>query len=572
MELSIMKSELKYKRNCINEECKYHVEFEKMITEIQAEFLAIDFENIDDAIVNAQRHICKFFGTDRSSLWHGTLDEPQILYLTHLCTLDEIPPVPENVTANELFPWITQQMLKNQPVVIPDVNDLPIEAKADRDMLIYYGDKSTLVIPFIVGKKPICGAISFAGTTKQFLWTGEIVQQSQLIAQIFSSAIARKNSEQNLRKAKEKAEESDRLKTAFLQNMSHEIRTPMNAIIGFSGLLYKEKNLQYIDIITKSCHNLLNIINDILDISRIESNQLSFVEKEFDLNLLLDEIYNSFLITEINPAVKLRLVKDETCPVKVIADPQKLKQVLTNLIDNAIKFTEKGFVEFGYSVQENIVSFYVKDTGIGIHPSNSKIIFERFRQAEENHTTRKYGGTGLGLSIVKGIVEAMGGTLNLQSSLGNGSIFSFTIPLQLLEKQVEKKVLYDDHIIADWQNHSVLVIEDDVPSHVYLKVILSHTNIKVFSAYCVKDVYELFNSGTIPDIVLMDIKLPDGNGYELTKALLNRVPSLKVIAQTSFAFECDRQKAFNAGCIGFVSKPIDKNKLLSAISEQLQKI
>ncbi len=256
------------------------------------------------------------------------------------------------------------------------------------------------------------------------------------IIAIDSDITSLKNYGKELEIAKEKAEESDRLKTAFLHNISHEIRTPMNAIIGFSGLLSDqnveaEKRTQYTDIIIQSSNHLLSVINDIMRIASIEAGQENLSESPFDLNTSLEYLHEQFWLKarEQNTSLELKVSLPET-GIELIADETKLVQVMANLIDNALKFTKQGAVTFGYKIAGKELEFFVKDSGIGIAPELHNEIFKRFHQVESTNT-RKFGGSGLGLSISKAYVELMGGRIWVSSELNQGSVFYFTIPLKM---------------------------------------------------------------------------------------------------------------------------------------------
>jgi PAS domain S-box-containing protein len=266
------------------------------------------------------------------------------------------------------------------------------------------------------------------------------IEEGQLgIYLIYTDITKQKQYEEKLKLAKEKAEESDRLKTAFLNNLSHEVRTPMNAIVGFSELLTKEalsfeERNKYLSAIGISTRTLLVLINDIVDIAKIETGELNVNKQKFELNSLLNELntqYVSELKTLKKKRIELKVTKGITQDLFINTDQLRLKQILTNLIGNAIKFTSKGYVEYGYSINEEIneLYFFVKDTGIGINEINLKIIFERFRQVDVS-STRKHGGSGLGLAISKELVKLLGGEIGVESVPGKGTMFWFTLPME----------------------------------------------------------------------------------------------------------------------------------------------
>lgn len=266
------------------------------------------------------------------------------------------------------------------------------------------------------------------------------IEEGQLgIYLIYTDITKQKQYEEKLKLAKEKAEESDRLKTAFLNNLSHEVRTPMNAIVGFSELLTKEalsfeERNKYLSAIGISTRTLLVLINDIVDIAKIETGELNVNKQKFELNSLLNELntqYVSELKTLKKKRIELKVTKGITQDLFINTDQLRLKQILTNLIGNAIKFTSKGYVEYGYSINEEIneLYFFVKDTGIGINEINLKIIFERFRQVDVS-STRKHGGSGLGLAISKELVKLLGGEIGVESVHGKGTMFWFTLPME----------------------------------------------------------------------------------------------------------------------------------------------
>jgi PAS domain S-box-containing protein len=438
---------------------------------------------------------------------------------------------------------------------------------------VCWGNKITTrineIIPTIDGGKKIFDVIK----TPIFDKNGN----RQILVIIARDITELQNTKDELLKAKEKAEESDRLKTAFLQNMSHEIRTPMNAIMGFSGLFVKNYNNKpklekFSAIINQRCDDLLEIINDILDIAKIESGQLSVNVESCNLNTLFAEITLFFKeqqkrLGKEQIKFNLQALCESTDRVIEI-DKVKLKQIFINLISNAFKFTETGTIEGGCKLDANgNLTFYVSDTGIGIPPDKQKMIFERFIQVEQG-TSRLYGGTGLGLSIVKGLVNLLGGEIYLESEFGKGSKFTFTIPYKTAPVIQQVPLEYDENEDFSFQNKTILVVEDDLFNTEYIKEILSDTGLNIIYTVYGSEAIKIAATHT-PDLVLMDIRLPDMNGYEATRKIMHQNPNLKIIAQTAYAAPEDYKKATDAGCIGYISKPLKRTKLLSMINKHL---
>jgi PAS domain S-box-containing protein len=372
--------------------------------------------------------------------------------------------------------------------------------------------------------------------------------------------------------AKEKAEESDRLKSSFLANMSHEIRTPMNGILGFSAfladpLLATDIREAYVKIINTSCEQLLHIVNDIIDISRIESGQIDLTESMFDLNDLLGEVFLFY-----SPIAKEKGIELIIKPLagrlsdsgRIISDRTKLRQIFDNLLSNAVKFTNTGKIFLRCELKNEFLQFEVEDTGIGIDPEEQSAVFERFWQVEKTYT-KKYGGTGLGLSITRAYIERMGGTISVLSELDKGSTFLFSVPYKSSPK-VEPAVVESrtkEHVLS--RNLTILIVEDEEINWLYLNEILK-SRATTLHALNAKMAIEYIKKYPEIDLVLMDIKLPDINGLELTGIIKAINSKVKVIAQTAYALSGDREKAIEAGCSGYIAKPIKRQELLNLIA------
>jgi signal transduction histidine kinase/CheY-like chemotaxis protein len=386
----------------------------------------------------------------------------------------------------------------------------------------------------------------------------------------------RKLMESELKNAKLKAEESDRLKSAFLANMSHEIRTPLNGILGFSELLKHknltvEKRLFYIDIICSNGKQLLNVISDIIDISKIESGQITIDNNSFCPETMLSDLHEH-LKTELKakgkPKIGTRELPDLNLRnTSIVADEIHLKQVLMNLLSNAVKFTNTGQISLGYEIRKSNIEYFVSDTGIGIQAGFHKLIFERFRQANES-ASREHGGTGLGLAICKNLVELMGGKIWVVSTEGKGSEFRFSLPLIISSVKVDPEIYSAKDYDYSWPGKKILIVEDDNASMELLKETLRETYAVVYNADDGEKAL-LMHENINPDLILMDIRMPKLNGLEAIQLIRKTDPAVPIIAITAHAFVEDRINCKTAGADDYISKPVDQALLLSKIERFL---
>lgn len=383
-----------------------------------------------------------------------------------------------------------------------------------------------------------------------------------------------KKTEMELHIAKERAEESDNLKSAFLANMSHEIRTPLNGILGFASLLLgpeklsAEKQNMFLELIQKSGRRMLNITNDLIDISKIESGQMKLKKEKFSLKHSLEVLFDRFKKDAEDKDIKLYFDADSSIDdLNLFTDKDKLVIIVSNLLKNALKFTLRGEIRFGYKYDNNEINFFVSDTGPGVPEHKQHVIFDRFIQGEDA-ISRPYEGAGLGLAIAKAYVEMLGGRISLISEVNVGSTFMFHLPKSLFltpEAQTEMN-FQGENKTNILNNKSILIVEDDPTSFLLLNEMVKDSSLKVYHAQAGSDAVTYCKSYN-PDLILMDIKLPDMDGYQATQKIREFNNDVKIIAQTAFALAGDKEKAIKAGCNAHISKPIRQDFLFAKIHE-----
>ncbi len=394
----------------------------------------------------------------------------------------------------------------------------------------------------------------------------------------YAAANERRNNLINLKKAKAKAEESDRLKSSFLANFSHEIRTPMNAVMGFAELLNRpnlsqNKYEEFSQLIQQRSRDLLAIVNDVLDISKIESGQLIFRPSAGNIQQLLDQERNN-LEAEVNHLNTKSIEVKVTNELKgvenmVLADFTRLHQVLSNLLSNALKFTERGSIEFGCKLQNtDTLLFYVTDTGVGIDPSQHELIFKPFQQASED-IHQQFGGTGLGLAIVKGLLDLWEGKIWIESEVGKGSSFYFTIPYVQQDKLTIIENAGSEGL--NWEDIHILLVEDDIFSASYLKEILNNFPCQLTHVDTGTKALGVARQEK-PSIVLMDLGLPDMSGMEVIEQLKKIYPEINVVIITAFATATHKAKAIELGCSAFLTKPLSPATLIKTLTSLAQTI
>ncbi len=401
------------------------------------------------------------------------------------------------------------------------------------------------------------------------------VKGEKLLYSIVHDITERRLAEEQLIRAKEKAEENDRLKTAFLHNISHEIRTPMNAIIGFSAFmndpdLPADKRKYFLDIICENSNQLLTIITDIINIATIEAGQEKVNEKETNVNGIFNNLLKQFqrkmMDSDLSINFKTKLPDDESL---IYADETKLIEILLNLIGNAVKFTNEGSVQFGYTAKEDYLEFFVEDTGIGIPSEMYEKIFDRFYQVDST-IAKVYSGTGLGLSISKSYVELMGGKIWVKSEPDKGSIFYFTVPYKPIHESTSQglKEIKEEKTNVNITK-TILVAEDEYFNYLLLEEVLSGLNMVIIRALNGVEAIDICKNHPEIDLVLMDVKMPVMDGFEATRQIKEFRPKLHIIAQTAYAHPGDKERAISYGCSDYIAKPFSQQQLIDIMNKYL---
>lgn len=455
-----------------------------------------------------------------------------------------------------------------------------------------------LGVPLKVGEK-VTGVMAVQSYTDKTAYSESDVEMIEFMADHIGIYIGRKRTDQELKDALVNATESDRLKSAFLATMSHELRTPLSAILGFSDIINKEMSIdnivKYIKNINTCGNQLQQIIDELFDITLIESGEIKINNENVQVQTVIDDV-NEIIKIEQQNTNKNHIDLILTCPSErkdliINTDPSKLKQILINLLKNALRFTNTGFIDYGYTIATDngqpILKFHVKDTGIGIKEDQQKIIFDIFRQVDDS-STKIYGGTGIGLSIAKKLVEYLGGRIWVESNESKlyngpptnqkvkdgGSTFYFTIPFEehkIVDKTDETDRDTESEKYVNGNKHIILIVEDNEQWFEFLEYLLTKPDIHIMRAKNGEDSIKLCRENINIDLILMDINLPIMNGYEATIEIKKFRPDLPVIAQTAYAIKGDREKSFEAGCDDYISKPFKEEALMKMINYHLKK-
>jgi PAS domain S-box-containing protein len=548
-------------RKAIEENLKHQTRFRKLLMEIASGFINLPLDMVDDQVNDALGKMARFVTADRAYTFDYNWESRVCDNIYEWCEEGISPEIDnlQGVPLDMMPDWVEAHQ-KGDPMYVPDVFKLP--RGAAREILEPQGIRSVLAVPMMNGRNCI-GFVGFDSVRQHHNYSLIEMELLQLFAQMLANVKMRKEITGQLFVAKERAEESDRLKTAFLQNLSHEIRTPLNGIIGFSGLLKDpdvsdDEKLTFTDIVIERGWQLTAIINDILTIAALETKQEQLYEEVFNLNVLLQNQITVFAPQANQKGLQLHLAgKLPEKHANIKADKAKLGQILNNLFANAIKFTKDGRVDLACCIKENLLEFCVKDTGIGIDWSKHALIFERFAQADDSIRI-DFGGTGLGLSICRGFTELMGGRIWVESEPGQGSAFFFTIPYNPVAVAAN-----DGQTNASFQANgkmvTILVAEDDDLNFLFLESMLKRLDVKVLRAMDGRMAIELSKDESVA-MVLMDIKMPGINGYEAAQQIRAFRPQLPIIAQTAYAVQSEIAM-FAEAFDDYLIKPYTREKI-----------
>lgn len=551
----------------------YNSQMQEVLREISTIFINIPVDQINSEIQKSLEKIGHFIEADRVYIFDYDWFKNTCSNTIEWCQ-DGIDPqiqVLQNIPLDEIPQW-TDLHRNGQPLHIPDVFKLDVNDGL-RQILEPLGIKSLLTVP-LINDNECLGFLGFDSERKHHSYTQSEEKFLSIFVQLILNIRNRQILENSLVLEKEKAKESDKLKTAFINNISHEIRTPLNAIMGLGQFLVgselsEEERRKFFEQIEKSSHRLMDTVTDYMDIAMLVSNTMQVNKKEFALEPVFEMISEKIKPLCIANDIKFEVeIPIESKGLIVNSDPEFLKKILDKLINNALKFTKEGSITCGYRIIENQIEFFVKDTGSGIDNDMQDSIFEMFRQ-EDSSTTRGHEGSGLGLTIAKELVTLLGGEIFVVSEKGKGSEFTFNIPINNAEKSILPDAI-DKTKTKSTKTPLILIAEDDENNYLFLEAVLDSLGYNYIHAVNGKEAVDFCRQNPEISIVLMDIKMPVLDGDEATKQIRVFRPELPIIATTAYAQTGDEHRFLEAGCNDYLPKPIKKEKLLAIIRKYVE--